>query len=139
MKYKRLNQTIVLRLERGEEILEKVKEIAQLEHIKLATVQAIGATNDFTVGVYKVEEKKYYSNHFEGDFEITSLLGTINTMNDAFYCHIHMNAGNELGQVFGGHLNRAVISATCEMIITIIDGKVDRFRDDELGLNLFNL
>lgn len=48
-----------------------------------------------------------------------------------------MSAGNEKGEVFGGHLNRAVISATCEMVIHVIDGKVDRYHDEEIGLNLF--
>ena len=58
-------------------------------------------------------------------------------MNDEFYTHIHMSAGNDKGEVFGGHLNRAIVSATCEMIINIIDAKVDRFYDEEIGLNLF--
>ena len=58
-------------------------------------------------------------------------------MNNEFYCHLHMSAGNEKGQVFGGHLNRAIISATCEMVITLIDGRVDRRFEKEVGLNLF--
>ena len=137
MEYRRFNNTIVARIDRGEEILAQIKELALKENIKLAHVSALGATNDFTVVVYKVNEKKYYKNHFVGDFEIVSLTGTINTMNHEFYTHIHMSAGNDSGEVFGGHLNEAVVSATCEMVITIIDGEVERFLDDETGLNLF--
>ena len=58
-------------------------------------------------------------------------------MNNEFYTHIHMSAGNENGEVFGGHLNKAIVSATCEMVITIIDGRVDRVLDKDIGLNLF--
>ncbi len=137
MEYRRFNNTIVARIDRGEEILAQIKELALKENIKFAHVSALGETNDFTVGVYKVDEKKYYKNHFVGDFEIVSLTGTINTMNHEFYTHIHMSAGNDSGEVFGGHLNEAVVSATCEMVITIIDGEVERFLDDETGLNLF--
>lgn len=137
MEYRKFDSTIIARIDKGEEILEKVKEIALKENIKLASISALGAVNDFTVGVFKTDEKKYYSNSFQGYFEITSLAGTINTMNGEFYTHIHMSAGNEKGEVFGGHLNRAVVSATCEMVITIIDGSVDRYFDEEIGLNLF--
>ena len=137
MEYRKFDSTIIARIDKGEEILEKVKEIALKENIKLASISALGAVNDFTVGVFKTDEKKYYSNSFQGNFEITSLTGTINTMNGEFYTHIHMSAGNEKGEVFGGHLNRAIVSATCEMVITIIDGAVDRYFDEEIGLNLF--
>lgn len=137
MEYRKFDSTIIARIDKGEEILEKVKEIALKENIKLASISALGAVNDFTVGVFKTDEKKYYSNSFQGYFEITSLTGTLNTMNGEFYTHIHMSAGNEKGEVFGGHLNRAIVSATCEMVITIIDGSVDRYFDEEIGLNLF--
>ncbi len=139
MKYKRFGNTIVVRIDRGEEILDKIRELALKENIKLASVTALGATNDFTVGVFNTSEKKYYSNEFKGAFEIVSLTGTINTMDGQFYTHIHMSAGSEKGEVFGGHLNRAVISATCEMIVTVIDGEVDRYHDEDVGLNLFKL
>ena len=117
--------------------MEKIKEVSLKENIKLASVSALGATSDFIVGAYKVDEKKYCSNEFKGYFEIVSLTGTINTMNGEFYTHIHMSAGDETGKVFGGHLNKAVVSATCEMVINIIDGKVDRYFNEEVGLNLF--
>lgn len=137
MDYRKFENKIIARIDKGEEILEKIKEIALKENIKLAAVNALGATNDFTVGVFKVDEKKYYSNNFSGNFEIVSLTGTINTMNGEFYTHIHMSAGNDKGEVFGGHLNKAIVSATCEMVIDIINGSVDRKLDEDIGLNLF--
>jgi len=137
MDYRRFGKTIVMRIDRGEEILTQLKAMALQEDIKLASVRALGAVGNFTVGVFKVAEKKYYANHFAGDYEIVSLTGTISTMNGAYYAHLHMSAGDEQGHVFGGHLNEAIVSATCEMVVEIIDGQVDRAFNEDVGLNLF--
>ncbi len=137
MDYKRFGNTIVARIDKGEEILQQLEVIAKKEEIKLASVSALGATNDITVGVFHTQEKKYYANHFTGDMEIVSLAGTVSTMNGDYYAHLHMSAGDTAGHVVGGHLNQAIISATCEMVIQIIDGQVDREFNREVGLNTF--
>lgn len=137
MDYKRFDNTIIARLDKGEEILEQLEVISKKENIKLASVSALGATDDITVGVFRTGEKKYYANSFRGDMEIVSLTGTVSTMNGQYYAHLHMSAGDTEGKVFGGHLNRAVISATCEMVITVIDGQVDREFNETVGLNTF--
>ena len=137
MEYRKFGDTYVVRMDKGEEILEQVKALALAEHIQLASVQALGAVNDITVGVFDVASKTYHSNHFQGSYEIVSLTGTVSTMNGAFYCHLHMSAGDEQGRVVGGHLNRAVISATGELVITILPGTVDRAFSQEIGLNIF--
>ena len=137
MEYRKFKNVIVARIDKGEEILTEIKNIALKENIKLANINALGAVGDVVVGVFKTVEKKYYSNSFKGDFEIVSLTGSINTMNNEFYSHLHMSIGNEDGQVFGGHLSKAIVSATCEMFIYVIDGDVDRYFDEEIGLNLF--
>ena len=58
-------------------------------------------------------------------------------MNGEYYSHIHMSASDETGRTLGGHLNEARISAICQMFIYIIDGIVDRYKDEQTGLNLF--
>ena len=138
MDYRKFGNTLIVRIDKGEEILEQVMEIASREHITLASVQALGAIGQFTAGVFRTEEKQYQANEFTGCFEIVSLTGTLSTMDGKPYCHLHISAGDEKGQVFGGHLNRAVVSATCEMVIQIIDGQVERRFDEEIGLNLFH-
>ena len=137
MKYKRFEDVIIARIDRGEEITEQLKNGCEAEQVRLASVQALGAVNDFTVGVFNTSEKSYHANHFTGMFEIVSLTGTVSTKDGAFYQHLHMSAGDEKGSVYGGHLNSAIVSATCEMVIRVINGQMERYFDDTIGLNLF--
>ena len=55
------------------------------------------------------------------------------------YIHIHLTAGRADGTVIGGHLKRAVISATCELVLHTVYGRVPRFYDERTGLNLMEL
>lgn len=137
MDYKRFDNTIIARIDKPEDILEQLKVIALKENIKLADVNALGAVNHIEVGVFKTGEKEYLKNTFDGEFEIVSLHGTINTMNGEYYSHLHMSASTTDGTTVGGHLNAATVSGTCEMVIHVIDGTVDRKFSEEIGLNLF--
>ena len=136
MEYRVFSDKIIARIDKGEEICEQLKVICEKEDVRLASVSAIGAVGHFTVGVFNPHTKQYKANTFTGDYEIVSLLGTVTEQNSAFYSHLHMSAGDEEGHVFGGHLNSAVVSATCEMVIDVIDGRVDRKFSQEVGLNL---
>ena len=138
MEYRKFGDTYIVRMDPGEEILTQLKVFAEQEGVKLASVTALGAVKDFTVGVFDTGAKVYKSNRFQGVYEIVSLVGTINTMNDAFYCHLHMCAADQEGHAFGGHLHEAVISATCELVVTCLPGRTDRVFSDQVGLNLIS-
>ena len=137
MEYRRFDDTIIMRIDSGEEICEQLIAVAQKEEIRLSEISGLGAINDFTTGVFDTARKEYHSNHFTGTFEIVSLTGTLTRKAGEVYLHAHLSAGDEKGNVFGGHLNRAVVSATAEMIIRIINGEVGRSFHEEIGLNLF--
>ena len=137
MEYKRFGDTYLVRLEKGEEILTSLTRLAEKEDIHLASVSGLGAINSFTAGVFFPEEKVYRKNDFHGNFEITSLTGTITQMDGKPYLHLHLSAGNEYGKVMGGHLNGARVSATCEVVVRVINGEVGRQFSNEIGLNLF--
>ena len=121
MEYRRFGNTIYLRLDPKEEILEEIGKVAKKENIRLAQVTGLGAINDFTAGVYNTVTKEYHSIQFQGAFEIVSLTGTVTRKDGDVYLH----------------LNRAIISATAEIQIQVIDGEIGREFSQEIGLNLF--
>ena len=130
MEYKRFGNTIYLRLDPKEEILEEIGKVAKKENIRLAQVTGLGAINDFTAGVYNTVTKEYHSIQFQGAFEIVSLTGTVTLKDGDVYLHLHIAAGDEKG-------HRAIISATAEIQIQVIDGEIGREFSQEIGLNLF--
>ena len=137
MDYKRFGDKIVARIDRTEEVHEKLKEIALKENIKLASVYGLGATDDFTIGIFSVSKKDYKERNFKGEFEILSILGSISTLDGEYYPHLHISASNGDGNVFGGHMKSARISVTCELTINIIGGIVERQKDPETGINIY--
>lgn len=137
MEYRQFGDSFVVRLNRGEEIITELTALCKKENIKLASVQGIGAADLATIGLYNVNEKLYHKTQLKGAMEITSLLGNITTMNGETYLHLHINLCDENMNIKGGHLNECRISATGEIIVTKINGNVDRIKDNETGLNIF--
>lgn len=136
MEYRKFGNHYVIRLEKGEEIVTKVKELCEKEDVKLASLSGIGAVNKVTAGLFRTKEKKYVSKTYKEDMEIVSLGGNVSCMNGETYLHFHISVANEAGEVRGGHLTEAFISATGELVLTRIEGTVDREYSDEIGLNL---
>ena len=139
MEYRRFGDTYVVRIQRGEEILEQLTALCKAENIRLASIEGLGAAGRVTVGCYNVEEKHYYKSTYEGStFEITSLTGNVSEMNGEPYLHIHISFAGEDNVGRGGHLNEAVIAATAEIFVRVIDGHVGRAKDPVTGLNLYD-
>ena len=149
MEYRRFGDKIVARLDKGEEIFSTLLDLAGREGIRLASVSGIGASNDITLGVFRTKKKEYVQNRYYGiDYELASVTGNLSMKDGQPYLHLHAVIGNpslksaylslderEPGICFGGHLNSAVVSATCEIIIDIIDGEAGRKFSQEIGLN----
>lgn len=138
MEYRKFEHTFVIRLDVGDEILTSLTHLCKKEGIRLGSVTGLGAAGTIQLGVYDTEKKQYYSHEYKGLYEIASLMGSITEKGGEPYLHLHMVIGNpHNGECHSGHLGRAVISATGEIIVTEIPGSVGRRADETVGLNLF--
>lgn len=137
MEYRRYPQGLLLRLDRGEELLESLSLACREAGVALASVSGIGAAGDVTLGVFDTREQQYHSRRYQGELEIAALCGSVTRKDGEVYLHLHGTFANpERGLVAAGHLNRAVISATAEVFLTLWDGEAGRRFSPEVGLNL---
>lgn len=135
MDYKKFGDVYVIRLDPGEEIVQSMLALAAKEHITLGAFRGLGAVNNVTLKSFRPETRQYEAHMYHTDLEIVSLIGNLTTLNNRPYVHSHMSVSDQVGHVYGGHLNRAVVSTYCEIFLNSVDGVVERKPNAEFGLN----
>ena len=128
--------TYVLSLKRGEELIEGIKEFCKEYRIEAAFFQAIGAANEVELAWYDLGAKQYVTRFFQENLEIVSLTGNVSKLGNELVVHSHGVFSNKDMETKAGHVNKAVVSGACEIILTRLEGKIDRAFDEDTGLNL---
>ena len=119
--------------------MQSLKQMCEQEGIRLAQVSAIGAVDHAVVGVYDLQEKRYHQEETNEFMEIASLSGSVTEMNNQPYIHLHVTMADQKNHLHGGHAIELRVGATCEMFVRVLDGRVIREKDEELGINLWKL
>jgi len=139
MLYKKTNQKYIIKLTRGEKVLEELTKFCEIEGIKFGVLRAIGAVRGAELGYYDLDNKKYSYKKMDGDYEIASLTGNVAYLDNKPFIHAHVVLSDANFQCFGGHLKEAAVGAVCEVFLEPLEGKVTRKMDEEIGLNLMDL
>ena len=79
MEFKKINNTWILRIDKGEKIIDSIKKFSKINKIKLASISAIGAATNIRIGYFNLETKVYNETVFNKKYEITSLIGNLTT------------------------------------------------------------
>lgn len=139
MKSAQLKDRFVVRLERGEEVMETLTAFLKEKNITAASVSGIGAVTDVTLMYYRLETKTYEEEQFTGEYEVLSLLGNVALKDGNPFAHLHITLGRDDYSTVGGHLAKATVSVTLELVLDVLDGTVARTPDEETGLALLDL
>ena len=137
MEYKKIDNQFVIRIVRGEGIVEQLKIFCQKERVEGGFFFGLGAVDQVELADYIVNEKKYLSQKFTGSFELTNITGSIGVEKELIV-HAHATLSNIKMKAFAGHLVEARVSGTVEIFLTILPRLNKKF-DEETGLKLFDL
>ena len=99
MEYRKLGDTIVLCLVRGEDVLASIRAVCNAERVRLAEISALGAADYAEVGVYHLAEKRFLPRTLEGEMEICALTGSVTRRGTELYLHLHGSLADADGNV----------------------------------------
>lgn len=139
MFFKKIANGYLLRLEKGEEVIESLTNLAEREKIPGGFLYGLGAVKDVTLGYFDTATKEYRKRDFKDDYELTSLVGDIFYFEGKPGVHAHVNLSGPDFTVIGGHLVKAIITGTGEFFIYTTDETLKRKKDPSSGLNLLDL
>jgi predicted DNA-binding protein with PD1-like motif len=124
---------------KGDEAMSGLTEWAQREGIAAAHLTAIGAFSAVMFGWFDAGHRAYRNIPVDQQVECISLIGDVGLFSGKPALHVHGSVGLPDGSVRGGHLIRATVWPTLEVFVSVADGVLDKERDEETGLWLFDL
>jgi len=132
------DNTIVCRLERGEDVIKSLETLIEQTGIRSAVVTCgIGMLVEGEIGYF--DGKAYLTRPIDGPHELVSMQGTITTRGE-IVIHLHVSLAGRDHALIGGHLKRGVVGVVGEVAILKVDDlPMSRKLDPGTGLGLLSL
>jgi uncharacterized protein len=130
---------IIIKVERGEDVVKTITAFCTKEGIANAYFTGIGAVDTLKCGYYNLEEKTYYFTDYAQPLEVVSLTGNVMLKDGAPFLHVHGVFTDTENKAFGGHIVEMRVHVVLEVMLTPLESKIERALDDCIGLALMKL
>ena len=133
-------RVFVVVFETDDEAMSGLLRFAEEQRIEAAQFTAIGALSSVTFGFFDWERKDYvHLPTIEEQIEVLSLTGNIALKERDPMVHAHIVIGKMNGTAHGGHLFKAIVRPTLEVVLTEAPAYLRRHFDPEVHLPLIKL
>jgi predicted DNA-binding protein with PD1-like motif len=146
MKSKLLNRTphstsYAIIFDTGEEFVNGLTDFAKDERFDASHFTAVGGFSSATLGYFDVNSKEYKKIPVEEQTEVLTLTGDIafDQETGAPKVHAHVVLGKADGSTVGGHVMKAEVRPTLEIILEESPEHLKRVHDPNTGLALISL
>ncbi|MCK5023746.1 MAG: DNA-binding protein, partial [Candidatus Aenigmarchaeota archaeon] len=135
----KVGEHYVIRLEKGEKVIEKLTEFCKKTGTKSGHFAGIGGLSEAKIGHLSIEKKKYHSKVFKDSLlELISLQGNVTMSEGEVKIHAHILIGDSKFRTFGGHLMEAKVLPTCEIVLFPFSETINRKHNERIGLQLLD-
>ena len=119
----------LLTLPPGAIVPDSLLDLARKEEVHTAAIEAIGGVDHLTLGYYNRSMRSYERHDYRGFMEVTHLMGNITEKDGELFLHAHGTFGRRDMRVIGGHLIRARVFPTLEIVMTPMHNSARRRLD----------
>lgn len=141
MTYKFDGYNYILRLQRGEKLIEKLSAFAKEQQLGSMWLSGLGGAAWAELGYYNLGTREYEWKTFSELVEITSLQGNLAWVDDEPVWHVHGSFSDREFRGIGGHVKELEVGGTCELFLHARFGgeTMTRVYNDEVGLKLLDM
>jgi len=133
-------RTFVLIFQTGDEVVEELMRFATEHKPRSAHFTAIGAFRDVVLAYFDWPTKKYQEIPLNEQVEVLTLAGDIAWTDDGKpVVHSHVVVGRSDGSTRGGHLRKAHVRPTLELVLVEYPRHLERKHDPETNLTLIRV
>jgi predicted DNA-binding protein with PD1-like motif len=132
-------KTLAVIFDKEDEFIGLLTSFAKENGLGASHFTAIGAFRDVTLGYFDRDTKKYKEIPMEEQVEVLSLVGDIALKDGGPQVHAHVVVGKSDGTAHGGHILKAHVWPTLEVVLTESPKHLSRTTDAETGLALIDL
>lgn len=130
-------KTFAIVYQTNDEVLEGLRWFAREYKPRSASFTAIGAFREAVLAYFDWQTKAYQDIPVDEQVEVLALTGDIAWKEDGEpVVHAHAVVGRSDGSTRGGHLRKAVVRPTLEMVLTEYPKHLERKPDPTTGLTV---
>ena len=142
MDYRRMNDTCYIRIDKGEEIIEKILEVCEEEGIKSAFFSGIGGCSRAELQTFIPESGSFETEIIEGMLELINVTGNMVFDDGKLFHHTHAVFSYKDGsehKMASGHIKSITVLYTAEIELRpVIGGVIGRKHDPETGTGFWS-
>ena len=143
MDYRKIGETIYIRMDRGDELIGCVLDVCRKEGIMSAVFSGIGGCSEAQIQTFLPETGTFETQTLSGMLELVSLTGNIvSDVHKELYHHTHAVFSYKDGEehrMAGGHIKSITVLYTAEIELRpVVDGRIGRQFDPETGTGFWS-